>query len=409
MNYLHYGLTVFLTLAISFLLSENKKSINVKLILIGLLLQIVFAIIMLKIPFISESLAKFNVVLIMMQKSTVYATEFIFGGLADPQNKLGLGYIFFLQGLPSLIVISAISSVLMYCGVLPFIIKVFSGFFEKVLRIGGILGFSISISMFSGINETPLVVNRYLKNLTHSELFSILVYGNSITASSMLVVYSGLLKPIIPDSFLHIMVAFVISIPTALLVSRMIVPETDKDSSNEIDLNYSNSSNLVDAIQRGIISGGKAVVIIAVMLLGFIALTDFVNQIILAINPTDYEITIQKILGFVLFPLTWVIGIPTNEASIAATLIGERIVLNELISFQELVHVAQQLSHKTRIMMVYVLCSFGNIGTIGAMVGVYGSLVPERQEEIIKFSFKALLAGLLVNLLNASIIGMLYN
>ena len=406
MQYFHCILTISLTLLIAFLMSTNRKKINYKTAALGLFFQLVFAVILFKIPAISDIFFGFNTVLEAISKSTTHATTFVFGGLANPPEQSGLGYILAFQGFPILITISALSSVLTYWKILPFIINIFSMIFRKILNIGGTLGFAVSANIFSGMSETPLVINTYLKRLTHSEIFSLMVCGTSAVASSVMVLYSMILKPIAENPLGHIITSVLISIPASLVISRIMIPETDEVSEGK-DSNYSQAKNTLDALYTGIIDGGKVIVTILAMLIGFIALIDLLNQIIIAINPTEYDITIQKVLGWIMYPVAWIIGIPSNEAGIAGSLLGTKLILNEIISFQELVRISAELSFKTKIMMIYALCSFANLGSIGVMIGVYGTLIPERKSEVIKLGFKAILAGTLVNLSIASIIGAL--
>jgi CNT family concentrative nucleoside transporter len=406
MQYFHCILTIFLTLLVAFLLSNDRKNINYKTVAIGLFFQLLFAVTLFKIPTISNIFFGFNNILEAIAKSTTHATTFVFGGLANPPEQSGLGYVLAFQGFPVLITISALSSVLTYWKILPFIINIFSMIFRRILNIGGTLGFAVSANIFSGMSETPLVINIYLKRLTHSEIFSLMVCGTSAVASSVMVLYSMILKPIAENPLGDIITSVLISIPASLVISRIIIPETSEVSEGK-DSNYSQAKNTLDALYTGIIDGGKVIITILAMLIGFIALIDLLNQIIVAINPTEYDITIQKVLGWIMYPVAWVIGIPSNEAGIAGSLLGTKFILNEIISFQELVKISAELSFRTKRMMIYALCSFANLGSIGVMIGVYGTLIPERKSEVIKLCFKAILAGTLVNLSIASIIGTL--
>ncbi|NRA73214.1 MAG: nucleoside:proton symporter [Rickettsiales bacterium] len=407
MQYFHCALTIILTLLIAFLLSDDKKNIKLKPIFLGLFFQFLFAIVLFKTPAISKLFLGFNHVLEVIAESTTRGVTFVFGGLANPPEKAGLGYILAFQGFPVLITISALSAVLTYWRILPIIINFFSMIFKRILGVGGTLGFAVSANIFSGMSETPLIINTYLKRLTHSEIFSLMVCGTSAVASSVMVLYSMILKPIVANPLGHIITSVLISIPTSLMISRIIVPETATVSEGKNLKDCSQAKNTLDALYTGIIDGGKVIITILVMLIGFIALIDIVNQLIVAINPTDYDITIQKLLGWVMYPVAWVIGIPSNEAGMAGSLLGTKLVLNEIISFQELVKLGSQLTYKTKVMMIYALCSFANLGSIGVMIGVYGALVPERKAEVIKLGFKAIVAGALVNLSIASIIGVL--
>lgn len=405
-GYFHCGLTLFLVLATAFLLSNNKKKIKLKPIILSLFFQFFLAVVLFKIPAISKLFLGFNYVLEAIANSTSKGVEFVFGGLANASEKSSLGYVIAFQGFPVLITISALSAVLTYWKVLPFIINLFSMVFRRILCIGGTLGFAVSANIFSGMSETPLIINAYLKRLTHSEIFSLMVCGTSAVASSVMVLYSMILKPVVENPLGHIVTAVLISIPGSLMISRIIIPETSEVSEGK-DMKHSSAKNTLEALYTGIIDGGKVIITIVAMLIGFIAMIDITNQAIAVINPTAYDLTIQKILGWIMYPIAWIIGIPSQEATIAGSLLGTKLILNEIISFQELAKIGAQLTYKTKVMMVYALCSFANLGSIGVMIGVYGALIPERKTEVIKLGLKAVIAGTLVNLSIASIIGAL--
>ncbi|MFQ3307261.1 MAG: CNT family concentrative nucleoside transporter [Candidatus Midichloriaceae bacterium] len=405
MQIFHTLSTLALVLLISFLMSHNKKKINYKIVLLGVIVLFIFALLLFKIPMITQIFLYFNKVLEAISESTNKAAAFAFGGLVNPPEKSGLGYILAFQGFPILITISALSAVLTYWKILPIIIGAFSFVFKRILRIGGTLGFAVSANVFSGMSETPLVINAYLKRLSHSEIFSLMVCGTSAVASSVMILYSIILKPIVENPLGHIITSVLLTIPMALTVSRIIIPETEKVSEGQ-DANFSSAKNTLDAIYTGIMDGGKVIITIIAMLIGFVALIDVLNQFIHFINPTEYIITIQKIMGWIMCPVVWVVGIPWQEAQIAGSLLGTKLALNEIIAFQELVNHSNQLSHNSIIMMIYTLSSFANIGSIGIMIGVYGVLVPERKNEVLKLGVKAIIAGTLVNLSVASVVGL---
>jgi len=405
-QYLHCLFTIILTIFISYLLSNDKKSISYKQVCVGIIFQILFAVILFKVPIVSRMFVGFNSVLDSIADATTNAVAFILGGLARPPENSGLGFILAIQSFPVLITISALSAVLTYWKILPFIINIFSLIFKRIFNIGGTLGFAVSANIFSGMSETPLVIKNYLKYMTKSEMFSLLVCGTSAVASSVMVLYSMILRPIISNPLGHIITSVLISIPATLVISRIIIPEKEVFSEGK-DADYLCASNTLDALYAGIMDGAKVMITILAMLIGFIAVVDIVNQLIAWITPTEYCITIQKLLGWVMYPVVWIMGVPASEAMAAGSIIGTKIIFNEIIGFQELVKISYSLSNKTRIMLVYSLCSFANISSIGIIIGVYGSLIPERKSEVIKLCFKAIIAGTMVNLSIASIIGVL--
>ena len=405
-QFCHFLITISLSILISYLLSNNRKNINYKQVFIGIIFQIILTVILFKAPLISNVFLGFNDVLDGIAEATTNAVSFVLGGLAKPPESSGLGFILAIQSFPVLITISALSSVLTYWKILPFIINAFSILFKKMFNIGGTLGFALSANIFSGMSETPLLIKNYLKHLTKSEMFSLLVCGTSAVASSVMVLYSMILKPIVPNPLGHIITSVLISIPTTLVISRIIIPEQETVSEGK-DADYSTSRNTLDALYTGIMDGGKVMITVLAMLIGFIALVDIINQLISWLTPESYALTIQKILGWLMYPIVWIMGVPANEALAAGSVLGTKIALNEIIGFQELVKVSGNLSDKTKIMMVYSLCSFANISSIGIIIGVYGALIPERKSEVMKLCFKAVLAGTMVNISSASLVGIL--
>jgi CNT family concentrative nucleoside transporter len=234
-----------------------------------------------------------------------------------------------------------------------------------------------------------------------------MVCGTSCVAASVMILYGIILKPIVADSIKHIISAVLISIPGALAISRIMVPETKKFTEGD-DIDLAKYKGALDAISGGILDGAKVAINVIAMLIGFVALVEVFNQLLsLLPNIGGHDITMQRILGLLLAPVTWIIGIPTKEIFTAGSLLGTKIVLNEIIAFNQLVNVAIDFSDKSKLMMIYVLCSFANIGSIGVMMGVYNALVPERKQEIITLSFKSIIAGTLANLITASIVGVM--
>ncbi len=398
--------TVFLFFA--FILSENKKNINWKLILIGIFWQFFFALVIFKVPAIVNVFSYLNCVLKALSSSTTKATSFVFGGLADPSKTTNLGFILALQGFPILIVLSALSSLLIYLKILPFVIKLFSLFFRKTLRIGGTLGIAVSANIFTGMSETPLVITPYLKRLTHSELFSLMVCGTSCIASSVMVLLSIIINPVIPNALTHIISAVLISIPCALTIARIMVPETSTHLTEGDDTDFTNDKSIIESIFTGIMGGSKVLITIIAMLIGFIALIDILNQI-LALLPQVYgePISLQRVLGIIMMPFTWLIGIPIEEMQTAGTLLGSKIIFNEVVAFQEFLTVSAELSEKSRIIMIYSLSSFANLSSIGVMIGVYNALIPERKAEVVKFGLRSIIAGNITNCLTATIVNIL--
>lgn len=393
----------------AFLCSNNRKFVSLKLIALGIFWQIIFALILLKIPSITLFFNKINDGLQAIMASTTKGVSFCFGGLASPPEKSGLGFILALQGFPVLIVISALSSILIYWRVLPTIIQVFSLFFRKIFGIGGTLGIAVSANMFTGMSETPLVIRPYLSRLNHSELFTLMVCGTAGIASSVIALYSSIISTIVPNALSHIISSILINIPAALTVARIMVPPTDQDHLTEgEDIGLITASSTLDAVYNGIMDGAKVIITIIAMIIGFISLVDIANQILALLPQLEGEaLSVQRILGWCMSPVALLIGIPWEEARVAGSVIGTKVVMNEVIGFQELVSSADLLSETTKIIMIYATCGFANLGSVGIMIGIYSTLVPERKQEVLRLGMRSILAGIIANSLSAVLVGII--
>jgi concentrative nucleoside transporter, CNT family len=408
-NILHCVLSFIAFYGIAFILSENKKKISLYIICKGVVLQIIFTLVLLKVPAISIVIEKSTSLLDSILKSTTMAVSYVFGGLANPPAESNLGYILAFQGFPILIVISGLSSVLTYWRILPAIIKFVAIIYRMLFNIGGTLGTAVSVNLFTGMSETPLIIRSYLKHLTRSELFSLMVCGTSGISSSVIILYALILDKTVAGSITHIINAVLISIPCALTLSRVIIPETSTQITQAQDLEFSTAKSSLEAICNGLIDGAMVMIKIIVMLIGFVALIDIFNHLLQHITPASWhiELTLQKILGWIMLPIAWIIGIPEQEAIYVASLLGSKFILNEIIAFSEMTKVAHLLSDKTKIICVYLLSSFANIGSIGVMIGIYTTLIPERKDEVISLGIKSVVVGSLVSYLTSSLINIL--
>ncbi|OAJ33332.1 NupC/NupG family nucleoside CNT transporter [Piscirickettsia salmonis] len=400
------GLIVFYLLAWG--LSENRKHVSLKLILLGLFWQFVFALILLKVPVITEIFQWVNQGVIAVTAATQQAVGFMFGGLASPSAESHLGFILALQALPVLIVISALSALLFHWRILPLIIRVFSWVFQKTMRIGGTLGIAAAANVFIGMNESPLVIRPYLMRLTHSELFSLMVCGMAGVAGTVMVLYASIVGPLIPNVIGHVIMAVLISVPAALTVSRVMVPETEAVSVGG-QAEFAKAASTLDAISVGIMDGAKVLVTVVAMLIGFLALIYLLNMVLALLPYVDGQaLSLQRVLGWLMSPIAWLMGVPWQEAQVAGSLLGTKMILNEVVAYGEFVHVSSLLSEKVQLMMLYALCGFANLGSIGIMIGVYGALIPERRQEVTRLGVRAVIAGTLSTCMTGTIVGMLY-
>ena len=315
-------------------MSEEKYRISWKSVLSCMIWQVLFAFCVFKISSIANVFAAINDVLGAINESTAKAVAVCFGGLASPPPEAGFGFILAFQGLPSLIVISALSALLIHWKILPFIVKIMSAFFRKIFFISGTLGIAVSANIFTGMSETPLVVRPYLARLSRSELFSMMCCGTAGTASSVMVLYSILIGQLIPNSISHIISAALINIPGALALSRIMIPETSEHHTDGDYANFTKAKNSIDAAFTGIIDGGKVIITVIAMIIGFVALIDVSNKVLALLPYFNQEpLSLQRILGWICFPLSLLMGVPFEEAGTVGALIGTKIITNELMSF----------------------------------------------------------------------------
>ena len=384
---------------VAFLISNNKKKINWKTVIIGFLIQFIFAFAALK-----WSVGKYILSRISLGVQSVidYAKEgisFIFGSLSND------GSIFAVNVLGVIIFISALVSVLYYLGVMQFVIKLIGGGLSKLLGTSKLETISSAANIFLGQTEAPLLINPYVEKLTESELFTVMVGGLASVSGSILVGYSLLGIPIE-----YLVSASFMSAPAGLIISKIIIPEIREAKVNEeIEMVKDDSSNIVDAASKGAIDGLGLVLNIAAILLAFVALIALVNGIIGLIGGLFGidNLSLQSILGYIFAPIATIIGVPMKESVIAGSLIGQKIILNEFVAFTSLSEIISTLSPKTIAVVTFSLCGFANISSIAILIGGIGGMAPSRKHDIARLGWKAVLGGTLANLLSATIAGFL--
>ncbi|MFQ7596970.1 NupC/NupG family nucleoside CNT transporter [uncultured Clostridium sp.] len=384
---------------VAFLISNNKKKINWKTVIIGFLIQFIFAFAALK-----WSVGKYILSRISLGVQSVidYAKEgisFIFGSLSND------GSIFAVNVLGVIIFISALVSVLYYLGVMQFVIKLIGGGLSKLLGTSKLETISSAANIFLGQTEAPLLIKPYVEKLTESELFTVMVGGLASVSGSILVGYSLLGIPIE-----YLVSASFMSAPAGLIISKIIIPEIREAKVNEeIEMVKDDSSNIVDAASKGAIDGLGLVLNIAAILLAFVALIALINGIIGLIGGLFGidNLSLQSILGYIFAPIATIIGVPMKESVIAGSLIGQKIILNEFVAFTSLSEIISTLSPKTIAVVTFSLCGFANISSIAILIGGIGGMAPSRKHDIARLGWKAVLGGTLANLLSATIAGFL--
>ena len=390
---------ILFTFAVAYLLSNNKKRIKWRTIIIGFLIQFGFALAVLKWSVGKYVLSK---VALGVQSVIDYAQEgisFVFGSLAND------GSIFFVNVLCVIIFISAVVSILYYLGIMQFVIRVIGGALSRLLGTSQLETISSSANIFLGQTEAPLLIKPYVSKLTESELFAVMVGGLASVSGSILVGYSMLGIPIE-----YLISAAFMAAPAGLIIAKILCPETEHDKvQNEVEMIKDNSANVVDAASKGAIDGLGLVLNIAAIILAFVAVIALINGLIGWIGGWFgvSDLSLQGILGWIFSPVAAIIGVPWGEAVTAGSLIGQKLILNEFVAFSNMAPLLPELSAKTTAIVTFALCGFANISSIAILIGGIGGMAPNRKADIARLGWKAVLGGTLANLLSATIAGLL--
>src|SRR5262252_755547 len=405
------GIIVFLTIA--WIISEKRARVKLPTILTGVAVQFAIAGILLYVPFFQRLFVVLNNVVLVLDSATRAGTSFVFGYLGggpppfmlqDPRANFILAF----QSLPLVLVIGALSSVLFYWRILPYVVRAFSFALQKGLNIGGALGLGASATIFLGMVEAPLVIKPYLKNLTRSELFSLMTVGMACVAGTVMILYATVLTPVIPNPLGHILVASFIHVAAAITIARIMVPETGEETAGTLIPARSATSSM-DAIVKGTSDGLHLLLNIIAMLVVMVALVQLANVLMgLLPNFLGQPLTLQRILGFIMAPIVWLFGIPWREAQTAGSLMGTKTILNELLAFLDMAKLpAEALDPRSRLIMTYALTSFANFGSLGILIGGLGSLAPERRDEVVSLGMNAIVAGTLATCMTGAVVGIL--
>lgn len=405
------GLVAIIGIAV--VLSENRRRIPWRTVLIGFSLQLILALLLIKLPFSQVVFAGLNQLVLVLDEATTAGTSFVFGYLggdsfpfevSDPSKTFVLAF----KALPLVIVISALSALLFYWRVMPWVVKQLARLLTRSMGIGGALGLGAAANIFIGMIEAPLFIRPYLAKLSRTELFALMTTGMATIAGTMMVLYASILSAVREDALGQILSASVISVPAALVIALMLVPGKGNETAADAEL-HSDATSAMDAITRGTLAGVTLVINIIAMLIVFVALVALVN-LLLGLLPDVHgeQLSLQRVLGMVFAPLVWLMGVPIDEVLTAGSLMGTKTVLNEFLAYLELAQLPPDaLSERSEIIMIYALCGFANFGSLGIMLGGMGTMVPERRAEIAGLGLKSILAGTLATMLTGSLAGVL--
>lgn len=379
---------------------------------IGIGLQFAIAAALLYIPLFTEGFKWLGQAVTALQSATEAGTSFVFGylgGAALPftEREGASSFILAIRALPLVLVVSALSALLFHWRILPVIVRGFSWALAKSMGVGGAVSVSVAANIFVGMVEAPLLVRPYLQRLTRSELFTVMVSGMATIAGTVMILYASILGGILPGALGHLLTASLISAPAAVLVSRLMLPETGDLTPGDY-VEPDPPANAMDALTRGTLSGVGLLINITAMLIVFVALVALINMILAALGGFfGYSPTLQGGLGYLMAPVAWLMGLPWNEAIEAGRLLGVKIILNEFLAYLNLVSLPETaFSEKNRLIVIYGLCGFANFGSLGIMVGGLTSIVPERRAEIVSLGLRSIVAGTIAACMTGTVVGL---
>tara|TARA_B100001989_G_scaffold189946_1_gene139091 strand:+ start:1188 stop:2591 length:1404 start_codon:yes stop_codon:yes gene_type:complete len=410
----------------TYLLSNNKKAINWKTATTGLILQLILAVGVLKISWVKMLFEGAGKVFVKILDFTMEGTKFLFGDLVSAEN---FGNVFIFSILPTVIFFAALTSILFYLGIIQKIVRVMALLLSKLLGVSGPESLSVAGNIFLGQTESPLMIKAYLEKMSKSEILLVMIGGMATVAGGVLAAYIGFLGGEDPELKVyyakHLLTASVMAAPGAIVISKILYPETEKIDSNVEVSQDKIGSNFLDAISIGTSEGLKLAANIAAMLLVFIAFIALINYILsgfgeitnlnaLINEKTVYsELSLELILGYIFAPVMWLIGVAKEDITLMGQLLGIKLAASEFIGYIQLsdlkdatnvIHLNYQ---KSIIIATYMLCGFANFASIGIQIGGIGALEPKQRKNLSNFGFKALIGGTLASLLSATIAGMI--
>ncbi|WKK67617.1 NupC/NupG family nucleoside CNT transporter [Lutimonas zeaxanthinifaciens] len=420
-------LGMIVLILIAYLFSSNRKAIQWKTVGIGLSIQLLIAIGVLKVKFIQIAFETVGQIFVSVLDFTRAGSKFLFEGLVVDMNTFG--YIFAFQVLPTIVFFSALTSLLYYLGVIQKVVKGMAWLLSKGLKISGAESLSVAGNIFLGQTEAPLLIKAYLEKMNRSEILLVMIGGMATVAGAVLAAYIGFLggdDPVMRLKFAkHLLAASVMAAPGAIVISKMLYPQTEEVSTDVHVSSEKIGTNILDAISNGTTEGLKLAVNVGAMLLVFVAFIAMINGILgwigdittlnewMAANTPYPKFTLESILGTVFAPLMWLIGVAKEDIMMMGQLLGIKLAASEFVGYIQLAelkdisNVVHLNNSKSVIMATYMLCGFANFASIGIQIGGIGSLAPTQRKNLSEFGMKALIGGSLASLLSATIAGMI--
>ena len=393
--------------------SSHRAAIRPSLVLKSLGLQVLLALVLVKLPASQHLFWVLNKGIELLQGATRAGTSFIFGFLGGAplpyaETLPNASFVLAFQTLPMILIISVLSGLLIYWRILPLILKLMSLLLEKTLNIGGATGLAIAANAFLGMVESPLLIRPYLAKLSRSEFFTVMVAGMATIAGSMMAVEAAVISHVVPNAVGHLLSATLITLPAVVYISHLLMPNTEAITAHDSPIDRGGDS-VVDVITRSTQVGLQMVLNIIAMVIVVVALVYLLNAFLgLLPDFAGRPVSLERILGYLLAPVTWLMGIPWRDALQAGELLGIKTFLTEVIAYVRLGELpVDALSQRSRTIITYALCGFANFVSLGIMVMGLITMVPERREEILRFGFRSLVAGSLATFTSACVVGIL--
>ena len=402
---------LLLLAALAWALGGFRRGVAPRVIVAGISLQLVLAAILLNIPPVRATFFLLGDAVDALATATRAGTSLVFGYLGGgplpyAENRPGASFILFFQALPLVLVVGALSAVLYHWGVLPAVVKAMAGVLTRLFGIGGATGFSVAANVFVGMVEAPLMIRAWLAKLTRSEMFVVMTAGLATISGNTLVVYALIISPVVPDAAGQLMTASLIAAPASILAALLMMPPAPGEGvthgGDGIPEKLYDSS--MDALVQGTKDGLDLLLGIMAALIVFVSIVALIN---LALEPLA-GVTLQKLAGWVLWPVAWAMGIPAAEAATVASSLGVKMIINEFVSYLELAASGGAgLSDRSRLILTYALCGFTNLGSVGIMVGGMSAMCPERRTDIVKLGLPSLISGTIACCMTGAVAGVL--
>jgi CNT family concentrative nucleoside transporter len=406
-----FGLLVLC--AIAWTLSENRRRWPLREVAAGLGLQFLLATLLLHVAPARRAIDSVNGLVVRLQDATDAGTGFVFGYLGGGQLPFvesgpGSSLILAFQVLPLILVVSALTAVLTYWRILPWIVRGFAHLLQRPFGISGAVGLGAAANIFVGMVEAPLFVRDYLARMSRSELFTLMCTGMATIAGTVLFLYARLIGPIVPGAAGHLLIASVISAPAAIMIARIMVPPERGSRSAPSAITPPRYAGTMDALTQGTQSGLMLYLNVLAMLLVLVAMVHLLNACLTLLPAVGgAPLSLERLLGWLLAPLAWLIGIPWNEAGTAGSLLGTKTVLNEFLAYVRLSDLPPgALSERSRLILTYALCGFANFGSLGIMIGGLATLVPERRVDIVGLGLRSIVGGTLATACTGAVVGL---